>query len=249
MTGTPYRSRRSEEPNVVADAGDLSGSPVERPNLKDMVAGRLRDLIFTGDLLPGTKVDQEEMAARLGVSKLPVREALIGLENEGLVESIPRRGAFVAHLSREDVRDHYNVFGLVSGLAAERAAVSLSDEELDELEQLAEQMEATTGAEEQEELNFRFHRMINLAGGGRRLRSVIALLGKSIPTRFFVFAEDWPEVAMRDHRRILEALRARDPKAARRAVEEHLRDSATAAVRILEKRGFWQDAEQARGSG
>lgn len=231
---------------MAAHPEDLDDSVVERPNLKDTVARRLRDLIFTGQLVPGSKIDQEEMAARLGVSKLPVREALIGLESEGLVDNIPRRGAFVAPLSRDDVRDHYNVFGLVSGLAAERAVETLSDEDLDRLQRLADQMEASTSAEDKEELNFRFHRTINLAGGSRRLRSVIRLLGKSIPTRFFVFAEDWSDVAMEDHRRILEALCARDPEGARRAVEDHLRDSADHAVRILEERGFWKGDEQAR---
>jgi DNA-binding GntR family transcriptional regulator len=226
---------------VQVDPHDLGSPSLERPNLKDMVARRLREMIFTGQLHPGSKVDQDEMAAQLGVSKLPVREALIALESEGLIDNIPRRGAFVAPLSRDDVRDHYNLFGLVSGLAAERAATRLSDEELDALEGLAEHMARSDSAQEQEELNFRFHRLVNLAGGSRRLRSVLRLLGNSIPARFFVFAPGWSEVAEHDHRRILDALRERDPDAARRAVEHHLRDSADHAVRILEERGFWQD--------
>ena len=208
-----------------------------------MVAARLRELIFYGELRPGTKIDQDELAEQLGVSKLPVREALITLETEGIVDNLPRRGAYVAPLSRTDVRDHYNVFGMVSGLAAARAATALSAEQLEALEELAGQMESSDSLSEQEELNFRFHRIINRAGGSRRLRSVLLLLGRSLPTRFFGFTPGWGEVAHRDHREILRAFHARDEQAARSAMEKHLRDSADYAVRILEDVGFWQPTD------
>lgn len=216
-------------------AADLPG----RPNLKAAVALRIRDLIFSGQLRPGSKIDQDELAQQLGVSKLPVREALITLESEALVHNLPRRGAFVAPLERTDVRDHYNVFGMVSGLAAQRAAAALTDEQLDELADLHEQMQVSTSPEEQERLNFAFHRLINRAGSGERLRSVLLLLGQSLPTRFFLNHPGWSEIANQDHQHLLEALRRRDPDAARQAAEHHLRDSAEYAVRILEKRGFW----------
>lgn len=216
-----------------------AAAPLERPNLKAAVALHIRELIFSGQLRPGSKVDQDELARQLGVSKLPVREALITLESEALVHNFPRRGAFVAPLDRTDVRDHYNIFGMVSGLAAERAATALTDEQVDELGELQQRLEASTSPEEQERLNFTFHRLINRAGSGERLRSVLLLLGQSLPTRFFLNFPGWSEIAHPDHQDILEALRRRDPDAARRAVEHHLRDSADYAVRILEDRGFW----------
>lgn len=223
-------------------AGDLHASlAMGRPNLKETVATHLRSLIFSGELRPGGKIDQDQLAADLGVSKLPVREALITLESEALIENVPRRGAFVARLSETDVRDHYIVFGMASGLAAERAATRLTDAELDRLAQVAAAMEQSTSPEEQEELNFTFHRIINVRGGSRRLRSVLRLLGKSIPTRFFVSQPGWADIAHGDHRAILEALQARDPALARAAAERHLRDSADHAVRILAERGFWAD--------
>lgn len=226
--------------SVVELAGQNPGNQsVERPNLKDVVAHRLREMVFTGELRPGVKIDQERMATILGVSKLPVREALISLESEGLVESAPRRGSFVAPLTRDDVRDHYNIFGAVCGIAAERAAVTLTEPQLATLADLVDRMERSQFPEEQEALNFQFHRRVNLAGGGRRLRSVIRLLSNSIPTRFFLFAPGWADEATHDHRRILAALEARQPEAARYAVEHHLRDSGDFAVKVLEQLDFW----------
>lgn len=218
--------------------------PLGRRNLKEEVAARLRELIFSGQLKPGSKIDQDELAERLGVSKLPVREALITLESEALVRNVPRRGAFVAPLDRQDVMDHYTIFGMVAGLAAARATTALTEADLDHLGDLAERMERSSSPAEQEELNFRFHRLINRAGGSQRLRSVLLLLGASLPTRFFLFHPGWGDVAHRDHRRILEAFRRRDAEAARREMERHLRDSAEYAVGILEQRGFWGAEEE-----
>lgn len=213
----------------------------ERPNLKQMVAAKLRELIFSGELRPGTKIDQDDLAAQFRVSKLPIREALITLESEGLVDNLPRRGSFVARLSRADIVDHYEVFGVVAGMAAARATTALTADQLDALENLIVEMEHSDSPPEQERLNFLFHRLINKAGGSRRLHSVLLLLGKSIPTRYFELISGWAEVAHTQHREILEAFREGDPEAARHAVEHHLRDSAEYAVHILEDSGFWDD--------
>lgn len=221
--------------------GATADVALARSNLKDGVAAHVRARIFSGDLRPGSKIDQDQLAATLGVSKLPVREALITLESEALIENVARRGAFVAELTRTDIRDHYNVFGIVSGLAAERAATRLTDDGLRRLDHLAAAIERSESPEEQESLNFEFHRTINVCGGSRRLRSVLALLGNSLPTRFFVAHPEWADVAHDDHRAILSALHARDTAAARAAVERHLRDSAELAVTILSARGFWRD--------
>lgn len=215
--------------------------PAPLSNLNELAASEIRERIFAGHLRPGTKVDQEAIANDLGISKLPVREALITLDSEGLVRIVARRGAFVAPLTRDDVRDHYQIFGLVAGLAAERAATNLSDDDLDQLEDLLSEMEASGSPETQERLNEAFHRTINLAGRSRRLTSVLGLLGKSLPSRFYEFHTGWSETAHDDHRRILKALRRRDAEAAGRALADHLRQGGDHAVRFLESTGFWDD--------
>lgn len=220
-----------------------------RSNLKDSVAAHIRELIFSGQLRPGSKVDQEQIASQLGVSKLPVREALISLENEALIHNLPRRGAFVAQLTPDDVRDHYRIYGLLSAIAAERAARLLTDDELDELDRLLAAMEAAdVPADELEALNFEFHRMINRAGGSNRLAAVLRLFADSIPTRFYEFTTGWSDHAADHHRVILRALRARDAQAASQAMADHLTSGGDYAVRLLAESGFWASDDGAATS-
>ena len=211
-----------------------------RTNLKDVVADHIRNLIFSGKLRPDQKIDQDELAASLGVSKLPVREALIRLENEALVRGVPRRGVFVAPLTREDVRDHYQIYGRVEGIAARRAAARLDDGQLTELATLVKQMHSSNDPERQEQLNHEFHRAVNLAGGSPKLLSVLQLLSKTMPARFYEFASGWAEVAADQHQRIMDALAARDEDEAERAMRDHIVSGGEYAIRMLEQSGFWE---------
>ncbi|WP_051791436.1 GntR family transcriptional regulator [Amycolatopsis jejuensis] len=220
-------------------AGLRRGGPA---NLKAMAAQEIRRRIFSGQLRPGTKIDQDALADELGISKLPVREALITLDHEGVVEHIARRGAYVARLTRDDIRDHYRVFGLVSGLAAERAAKNLSPESRQALRDLADRIEALddrADRAEQERLNYEFHRRINHASDSRRLISILRILAKTLSHGFYEAHEDWPGKAHDDHRKILNALEARSAARARAVVEKHFSDGGERAVALLESQGFW----------
>ena len=225
--------------------------PASHPSLKDSAADYLREQILTGQLPPGTKIDQDEISEALGISRLPVREALIELANEGLVDAVPRRGAFVASLERADIVDHYRVFGLVAGLAASRAATSLTDADLVELREIHESFAAATDADTQASWNHEFHRRINRAGGSRRLVSVLALLSRSLPVRYFEFVPGWAETSARHHARILTALEQRDAHEAQRLMEHHVTESGELAVGILQEMGYWDGtpADRASGSG
>lgn len=220
------------------------GGTPRRRSLKDDVADYLRTEILSGVMKPGQKVDQDAVAAALDVSKLPVREALIALESEALIENIPRRGAFVASLTPEDVFDHYAIYGLISSLSAERAAERLSDKDLERLEEINKAMANANRAEENEQLNFEFHRIINQAGASRRLASVLRLFALDIPNRFFEFTPDWNERAVSEHREIIERLRARDGAGAAEAMSAHLRSGGEYAVRALQAAGFWDKDEK-----
>lgn len=213
-----------------------------RTNLKDVVADHIRNLIFSGKLKPRQKVDQEEIAELLGVSKLPVREALIVLENEALVRGVPRRGFFVAPLTPDDVRDHYEIYGMVEGIAARRAAQNLTDAELEKLAEITGQMHNDDVPERQEKLNYEFHRAINIAGGTPKLLTVLHLLSKTMPAGFFEIASGWAEIAGEQHRQIEAALRVRDAAAAERAMYEHILAGGEYAVEMLRDSGFWDNA-------
>src|SRR5580704_12088377 len=107
-----------------------------RRNLKAGVANVITAQILSGEMRAGQRIDQDALAAELGVSRLPIREAIIMLENVGFVTSISRRGSYVASITPDDVLDHYEIFGMAIGLAARRAASMLTEEELSRLEEL-----------------------------------------------------------------------------------------------------------------
>ena len=223
----------------VAEAPASRAGPVNHPSLKDRAAAYLREQILTGQLTPGTKIDQDEISEALGISRLPVREALIELAQESLVDAVPRRGAFVARLERADIIDHYRIFGLIAGLAGSRAASSLTDEELATLRQVHQSFVAATDPEEMAHWNHEFHKIINQAGGSRRLASVLGLLSRSLPVRYFEFVPNWAQISAGHHARILSALEAHDANEAQRMTEHHLAESGDLAVQILQEMGYW----------
>lgn len=211
-----------------------------RLNLRDEVSAYLREEIFAGRLRPGTKIDQDGVAVTMGISKLPVREALIALEAEGLVNSIPRRGAYVAMLTADDFHDHYRVYGRVVAIAAERAAGRITLDELEILDRLVDRMEMWVyGDQDDERLNFQFHRLINRAGASRRLKSVLKSLAQAMPEKLYHETRGWSKPAQREHRAIVTALRNGDGLAAAAASIEHIEAGAEQVIRSLTNSGFF----------
>jgi DNA-binding GntR family transcriptional regulator len=234
-----FAHRLDRKGTAMSEVTAVRPAGASRTNLKDVVADHIRSLIFSGQLRPNQKIDQDSIAEVLEVSKLPVREALILLEQEALVRGIPRRGVFVAPLTPDDVRDHYEIYGMVEGIAARRAATNLTDEQLSHLGNVTQQMRHDDLAERQEKLNFEFHRAVNIAGGTPKLLSVIQLLSKTMPARFFEIAGGWSEIAGDQHRTIMAALQARDGAAAEREMREHIVSGGEFTIEILRESGFW----------
>lgn len=213
--------------------------PRRRANLADEVAAFIRDAILSGRLRPGERIDQDAIAAELGVSRLPVREALISLDREGLIQTFPRKGSYVARVDRDDIADHYLIFGQVAGLAAARAVSRLTDDDVARLDDLHERMLAAPSLAEQQRLNHEFHRMINLASGSQRMTSMIALLSRSLPMPYADFPSDWLDEANRQHREVLDALHRGDTVATQRLMEQHIHASARHAIDVLERLDFF----------
>jgi DNA-binding GntR family transcriptional regulator len=210
-----------------------------RRSLSGGVADYVRHQIVTGALQRGTKIPQDEIAQDLGLSRLPVREAMIMLAGDGLVELRTRRGAYVAEISRADIEDQYAIYGVVHGLAAARLAVAQNKEPV--IAQLAALNERLTNAEPSElmQISSEFHRVINFTGGSHRQRAVLRALVRSVPTGFFE-VDGSSELALSGHLEIFNAIRAGDPDLALKACAKHLQDEAQLIVRQLEERGFWE---------
>src|SRR6185503_14452762 len=155
--------------------------PIEDMNktVSSMAQERIRAAILDGILLPGVRIDQNQLAKDLNTSLVPVREALKKLEGEGFVQIIPRRGAFVAESSAEDMEDLYFARGMLEGQAAYHAAKNLTDADLDKLDQLFRTMGAALDVDDFayfNQTNHDFHFIIYRAAGSKYLLSMITNL-------------------------------------------------------------------------
>lgn len=228
---------KSERPRLPSVPADLR----RRGTLPDDVAAYIRRLVLTGILKPGTKIDQEAVSSALDVSRSPIREAIVILGQEGLLDVTPRRGASVAQLTPDDIIDHYELFGTVSGRAAAMAAETLKEGALAELHRIQSAFRdspANAPASELSRLNDAFHRIIN-ACAPRRTRWLLRLLERSVPADYYEFAQGWNTQAVEHHQAILDAIAARHPDRARLAMEHHLHESGVAAANALHQQGFW----------
>ena len=203
--------------------GDGSYEP-----LGQLIARRVRDAILDGRLGPGTRVRQEALARRFGVSRIPVREALRQLESQGLVTLVPHSGARVARMDLAEHLELYRIREALEPLAISESAPRLSDEQLAELEQLVEQIaEATDDEARWLELDRRFHLGSYAAAPLPRLLGMIDDLWNTTQHyrrayRNTLSEEQFAFVDL-DHRFILEALRRRDPVDAEQRVRSHIR--------------------------
>lgn len=216
-----------------------------RPQLSEDVARIIRGRIFDGGYAAGSYVRLDQLAAELGISVTPVREALFALCAEGLINQQPRRGFVVLPVTGRDVTDVANVQAHVGGELAARAATNITDDQLHELKQIQAQLEdAYAGGEDERtvRLNHEFHRAINVAADSPKLAQLMSQITRYAPESVFPAIEGWPEQSMQDHRRILSALKKRDDKLARAAMAEHLAAGAVPLIDHLISRGVVADA-------
>lgn len=211
---------------------------IRRGGLAEDIVAHIRAQILSGAIKPGQKIDQEAIAEALDVSRSPIREAIVVLGEEGLLDVTPRRGAFVAQLTRSDVIDHYELFGLVSGRVAAMAAEVLTDEDRADLQRIHSDF-AVAEEHDHTKLNDEFHRLINSAAP-RRTRWMLRKLQRSIPAGFYDQTPGWKETAVSGHDVIAEAIIAGRADDARQAMEAHLHAAGLAAVQALEATGFWE---------
>jgi DNA-binding GntR family transcriptional regulator len=210
---------------------------------QDIVAGRLR---------PGQRIKEEEIAARLGISRPPLREAFKSLEAEGLVTRAPRRGVFVSEIAETDVWEIYTLKGALYSLATALAVDRITEKDLARLERTAERMEECLRREPPEVERYQsfhedFHGLLMEIGGNRRLKRIAESLHAQVK-RFSAISLADKEHLTRScayHRRILTAIREQDRE---RAVEI-TRDHIQGALEVLQGM-FSLDATPVReGSG
>lgn len=220
-------------------------------SLKQRAYNHLRDGMLSGRIRPGTRLSEVALSESIGISRTPLREAIHQLESEGLVEQMPRFGAFVRVLERQDLLELYDLRQLMETHAAARAAQRITDAELEEMRAHLQTMKKAAHALRDRDWNtadeqaigrfviadLAFHLVLIRAAGNRRLMKLIADAG--MLTQIFGYQRDNPAVPLvkhlaqvyRGHAEILRALSKHDAKGAcdwlRRHIE-HAREKAMA---------------------
>ncbi len=202
----------------------------------ELVAEHIRRLIFEGSLRQGDHLRQDEIAAELGVSRIPVREAVIALDREGWLMIEPHRGAFVHGLDEDAVHDHYDVFGLIFGLTAQRATERASDDAITELVAAHRTLKQATEAQSFSVANNDYLRQLFAMAASPRLASLSRLLRNIVPGNFF----DAVPGAMAHQKRglaaVTKAIRARDGDLAERECRAMMARQGDAVVALLAAR-------------
>jgi DNA-binding GntR family transcriptional regulator len=222
-----------------AEGGNVGTNAIRRLQLSEEAAAFIRESIMSGHMRSGEYVRIYRVAKELGLSATPVREALHLLRAEGFVDLDPNKGFRVASVSGDDVSDIFQVFAFVAGELCARATSRLEDEDIVELEALqASLLEASRDRDwgEVEELNNRFHRVLNAKAGSPKLFNLMRLMSHYIPRRFYASIPGWPEASMEDHEAIMDALKRRDRSAARKAMATHITHAGALLAANLEAR-------------
>ena len=199
----------------------------------DEVYAVLRRAIVEGAVKPGERLTEERWAGELNVSRTPVREAMAILEAEGLITSIPNRGAVVRTFSKEEVKEIYDLRAVLEGYGARKAAALITDDELSSLRRINESMSksfAKTFSSKTEQVrwlveqNNEFHRVV--VGASRSEKLAIALKSISeVPLVFrayFWFGPEQRVLSNHYHGQIVLALQNRDGERAESVMKEHV---------------------------
>jgi DNA-binding GntR family transcriptional regulator len=199
-------------------------------------------MILVGELTPGARTTQDELARLLGVSTMPVREALLRLAAEGFVEASPSRSFTVVRTTPDDVRDIYWMHATLAGELTARACARADPELRRTLRRLHEQgREAHRNGDTAaaETANWAFHREINVAANSPKLLLMLRASLRFIPEGFYGLVPQWSGVSDDGHDDIITALDNGDPEAARAAAQVHVHAAGALLASYFSHTGHW----------
>jgi len=181
-------------------------------SLKEQVYEYLRGQMRSGRLLPGSVIDMEETSKKLGVSKTPLRDALLQLEMEGFVSILPRRKVVVNVLTLRDIKNMYEIIGALESAALFSAFDLIQESDIRQLEQLNCEMGEAIGKDDFDlyyEKNLRFHDLVLGRGGNENLVKLANTLKKRLYDfpRQQGFVKEWEQASIGEHARLIELIR------------------------------------------
>jgi len=221
------------------EAGD-GESRMVRVSSGEQIASHIRRMIFEGVLRPGMRVPQDAIAQELGVSRIPVREALIVLEREGWVTIEMHRGAFINALDAQAVRDHYELFGLIYGFAAKRALGRASVDLPDRLADIQKRFARATDPRELQQLSIAFHGSIVDVAASPRINVALRAMSALVPGNFFAEVPDAAEVEKRGFAAVVRALQSADGDKASAEYVRMMRRVGDKVVQLFQGRGLFE---------
>ena len=205
---------------------------VDRPrSTAETVANYIRTLIFNGHLQHGDRINQDDLAEALQVSRIPVREAIISLDREGWLTSQPNRGAFVNGFNSDGIEDHYELLGMLFGLAARRATEHATPEDISRLVAQQHTLKAADDPDDFRHESDKLNAQIFAIADSPRLSAVGRLMTGVVPGNFFAVVPGTIADQTRTTARIVKAIAAHDPD---RAADEWLKLLRRHGQRVIE---------------
>lgn len=217
----------------------MANRSIPRDKTSAAIVDHVLEQIFEGRLKSGDRIDLNELCQELGVSRLPVREAIVMLERDGIVTSTYHRGVFVEPFDAKSIIDDFAIIGLLSGVAVRRMAEEQDREVIATLEGLVDELRAVPPGDLDRtvELVREILTTEHRAGGSRRLRAELRAFTGFLPMVFRIHSDRSHEEIVEAHARVVRAIAAGDGEKAARYRLDDFNDAARSVVEELERRG------------
>jgi DNA-binding GntR family transcriptional regulator len=209
---------------------------------KDLVVSHVVNLVLTGKLRSGDRIDRNEIAQDLGLSRVPIQEAVVQLEHDGILSTQYHRGAYVERFDESVVREHHELYGLLTGIASARAAVDGLPRILDRLAVLSAAMRSSKESRGFQQTAGQFRRVINDEYAGPRLQAAIRASQAFIPQGFWLAYHNNRAEMLPFYEAEAAAIQRRDPDGARAACGERAQLMARIMLSELVRRGVFKPA-------
>lgn len=225
--GASAGSVRGDAPSGDTEIRATPSDPPRNEPIGHRITEGIRQLILSGELEPGSRIGQEELALRFGASRIPVREALKRLESDGLVVLKPSSGAWVARLDLDECIEIYKIRERIEPLALSEAVSRMSDEEINKLEHLVNEMARTDDNDEFLRLDREFHLASYRSANMQQLLGMVERFWNTTQhyrrayTRLIGQEGNW--IIHSEHRLMIDALKRRDAEGAGHLLHEHIR--------------------------
>lgn len=214
----------------------------EKVATRDKVYSILSKAIFRGDLQPGQRLVESKLAKLMKISRTPIREAIIELEQKGLVVSSPPKGVKVAPLpTTEELNEFYDINGVLRGLAARKAVQNITPQEIKHLEEIIAESEhflEEGSLKEIARINLKFHFIIDHSSKSKELILLLDNLYKKSRERFsaILSRKKRQKESIREHKAILEALIRKDEEQAEQLMKKHIENGKKDLLQQIELR-------------